>query len=144
MLRNLNQRLKQRTWMIPVLNHRLLRSLQVVNRRDVITVTWLFVAAVLPFVHLRFGERVIDPFLVCSVPMRTDTFVWMLCGGMSTICFAVFAYRACVTRLKVFAFLWVLYCVYDLIMFMWCYNEKNYYYIPYLIMILIAWKLFKK
>lgn len=123
---------------------RLLRNLQVLNRKDAITVTWLFVAAVLPFVHLKFSDRIVDPFLIASVPMRTDTFVWMLCDGIGTICFGVFALRAAHPRMKIFALLWLVYCVYDLILFMWCYNEKNYYYIPYLIMMLIAIKLYRK
>lgn len=123
---------------------RLLRNLQVLNRKDAITVTWLFVAAVLPFVHLKFGSGIVDPFLITSVPMRTDTFVWMLCDGISTICFAVFALRAAHPRMKIFALLWLVYCVVDLLLFMWCYNEKNYYYIPYLIMMLIAIKLYRK
>jgi hypothetical protein len=123
---------------------RLRQNLRVLNRKDATTVAWLFVAAVLPFVHLKFGEEIVDPFLTVSVPMQTNTFVWMLCDGIGTICFSVFAFRAVVQRFKVFALLWVVYCVYDLILFLWCYNEKNYYYIPYLIMMLIAWKLFKK
>lgn len=122
----------------------LLRRLRVVSRRDAITVTWLFIAAVLPFVHLRFGSKIIDPFLNRSMPMRTDSFVWLLCGEFSWICFSVFTLRAVQKRFQVFALLWLVYCVYDLILFIWCYNDKNYYYLPYLIMVLIAWKLYKK
>jgi hypothetical protein len=123
---------------------RLRQNLRVLNRKDATTVAWLFVAAVLPFVHLKFGEEIIDPFLTVSVPMQKNTFVWMLCDAIGTICFSVFSFRAVAQRFKVFALLWLVYCVYDLILFVWCYNEKNYYYIPYLIMMLIAWKLFKK
>lgn len=123
---------------------RLLRSLRVVSRRDAITVTWLALAVALPFIHLRFSEKIIDPFLTASVPMRTDTFVYMLCSGLSLICYGMFSYRAAIPRLKVFAWLWLWYCIYDLLLFIWCYNDKSYYYLPYVIMLAVTWKLFKK
>jgi hypothetical protein len=121
-----------------------LRRLRVRDRSDGITVTWLFITAVLPFVHLRFGSEVIDPFLNTSMPMRTDSFVWMLCSGIMWVTFSVFVYRAVQVRFKTFVLLWLVYCIYDLLMFIWAYNQIQYYYIPYLIMLLIAFKLFKK
>jgi hypothetical protein len=123
---------------------RLLRSLRVVSKQDAITVTWLAVAAMLQFVYLRFGEKNIDPFIITSVVIKTNTFVWMLCSGLGSICIGVFAYRAARPRLKIFALLWTVYCIYDVLLFIWCYNEKNYYYLPYFIMLFVTWKIFRQ
>ena len=101
-------------------------------------------AVTLPLVHLKVGEGVIDPFLRVSRPMPANIFVYYLCSGLSDVCFAVFAYRAVIQRMKVFALLWLLYCVYDVLLYLWCYNEKTYYYLPYGIMILIAFKIIRK
>lgn len=111
---------------------------------DVLTVALLFIAAVLPFIHLKFGTRIVDPFIMVSEPMRVDSFVWMLSGGFSWVCFSLFAYRTVQPKWRGYALLWLLYCVYDLILFIWCYNRTNYYYLPYAVMIIIALKLIKK
>jgi hypothetical protein len=111
---------------------------------DVLTVALLFIAAVLPFVHLKFGTRIVDPFIMVSEPMRVDSFVWMLGGGFAWVCFSLFTYRTVQPKWRGYALLWCLYCVYDLMLFIWCYNRSNYYYLPYAIMIIIALKLIKK
>lgn len=79
------------------------------------------------------------------MPMREDSFVYGLLGiGVSNICFCVFAHRAAQKKWKTYTMLALLYCIYDLFLFMWCYNREHYYYIPYAVMIWISWKLFKR
>ena len=120
-----------------LLAHRLrLRVLATAD--DVFTVALLFIAAVLPFVHLKFSDRIVDPFIMVSEPMRVDSFVWMLGGVFSWVCFSLFTYRTVQPKWRGYALLWLLYCVYDLILFIWCYNRTNYYYLPYAVMIIIA------
>jgi hypothetical protein len=121
-----------------------LRHLRVVSRHDAITVTWLAMAVVLPFVHLKFGTGVIDPFIAVSRPMPANYYAYGLFGGLGDICFAVFAYRGIKEELKIFAWLWMVYCICDLCLFFWCNNDKSYYYLPYMVMLFITWKLFRQ
>ena len=126
----------------PNLLHHLHR-LPVMVANDAITVTWLALAAVLPFAHLPFGSRVVDPFLNVSQPMPLNWYVTYLCGALSSFCFAAFTFRAVNRKWKKLALMWLVYCGYDVLMFLWCFNAIAYYYIPYGLMLFVAFKIYK-
>lgn len=134
--------MKDQAQSLQTLRH--LIRLRVVGRSDVITVTWLAIAAVLPFIHLRFGARVIDPFIMKSIPMPANWFVYLLASSLGDVCFSVFAFRCVSGKWKTLTGMWMIYCMYDLFLFLWCYNEKSYYYLPYALMLIISWKMYKK
>jgi hypothetical protein len=130
---------------VPDLNLRhLLQADRLLHRKDVWTVILLVVAVVLPFLHLKFGPAMIDGFINCHRPMETRWYVYFLSHGVAQVSFGGFVYRAITERFRPFAWLWLWYCVYDLILFFWCFNEKNYYYIPYAILLVLTFKLYKK
>lgn len=114
------------------------------NRGDSYTVILLVVAVVLPFVHLKFGSAMFDGFINCHRPMETRWYVYFLSQEIAQVSLAGFIYRACRPVFRPFAWLWLWYTVYDLLMFLWCCNEATYYYLPYVILLILTFKLYKR
>lgn len=75
--------------------------------------------------------------------MEAQWYVYFLGNCLSAVSLAIFILRAVKPQFKVFAWLWLMWCVYDLLMFVWCCKEMNYYYLPYGILLLITWKMYK-
>lgn len=123
---------------------RLVARLRVVSRRDALTVSILAGSIAVRFIHLKFATQVIDPFVNVSRPMEARWFVYFLGDALGNVLLSWFIWRAVMGKFKVFAWLYLMYCVYDLLLFFWCFNEKSYYYIPYAAMLLVTWKLFKR
>ena len=122
----------------------LVGRLRVVSRKDALTVSILAGSIAVRFIHLKFATQVVDPFIIVSRPMEIRWFVYFLGDAVGNVLFAWFVYRAAVSRLRIFAWLYLWYCIYDLILFIWCYNDKHYYFVPYVIMLAVTWKLFKR
>jgi hypothetical protein len=114
------------------------------TRKDVVTLTLLVGAVVLPFLHLKFGSSLVDGFIAVSYPMEARNYVWYVCQEVATVIAWLFVYRSVRPQWKRVVQFYLMYCVYDMLLFFWCFNEKNYYYIPYVALLFITWKLFRK
>lgn len=122
----------------------LLHHLRILHsRKDVITVCFLVGAVIVPFVHLQFGGKVINGIITGSHPMEARWYVYFLGQEVSSVLLSVFIYRVVWTRFRFLAWLYFVYCVYDMILFFWCFNESTYYYVPYAVMLFVSWKMYK-
>ncbi len=132
--------LKLRTALALSLRH--LRRRQI-SRKDRLTVFLGGVIVLMGCVPEMFSKtKMVDAFLLVSVPMTEWTYAYMVCCGVSWIVAMIIIVRCVSCSIKPFFRMLLAYAVYDFILFFVNYNSVNYYYIPLIIIAFICNKVY--